>query len=175
MQFYMESTIFTSLSMEKTLALLKEHTAPKKKGSEQYAWKAPGRKNREQAWLVGKWEGDAFSGKIYRFYEGETSGGMAMPRVSLKAEPAGSLGKLQFQTRYSIKFLLAMLVFILAAILLAAQIIAAFPAVKAVQIAALIGWIALCVLMYFMFKARYDHECEAVEQAVKTMTKAFDK
>ena len=46
---------------------------------------------------------------------------------------------------------------------------------KAIQIVALIGWIALCVLMYFMFKARYDHECEGVELAVKTMTKAFRK
>lgn len=176
LQIEMQSEIFTSLSCEKTLALLKEHTAPQKKGSEKYAWKAPGnRRNREQAWLVGTWEEDTFNGKVYRFYDGETSGGMASPRVTLKAEPAGNLGKISYRSRYSIMFLLTTAVFVLAAVLLAAQIIVSFPNVTAVSIVGLVGWIALCALMYYMFTGQYQHECEAIELALKTMTKAFDK
>lgn len=170
----MKDTIFASMSYEKTEALLKEHTAAGKKEGEACAWKSPQNPNKEWACLVGKWQDNRFKGKIYRHYEDKNSGGIAMPRLTLKVDQAGNLGQIQMKAGLSISFwvFLAVLVFFTALQII--QIVVDLPGVGIVPVLVLIAWFFLCALMIVMFYNQYQHECQAIELTLKAMTKAFD-
>ena len=170
-----EQEIFSSLSCEKTLEILKKHTSPDRKVMYNYVWKSPDHPRHEWACLVGEWEGDAFKGKVFRHYGDQSSGGIALPKVSLKAEPAGNLGKISLREKYSSLFRWMIVLFIAVAVLQVLQIVLLLPEVKPVPIIVLFGWIALCALVLAMIVSQYRHECAAIGEVIKQMTKAFDQ
>lgn len=170
----MKHTIFTSLTAEKALALLQAHTAPTRKESQDYVWTPRKRSKKEWACLVGRWKGNAFRGKLFRHYNDQTSGGIALPRLAIRVESAGNLGRLQFRTGFSPAFWILIAAFVFTALLQAIQIAYALPDPTVISVAVLIGWILLCAMMFVLFYGQYRHECAAVESLIKSMTKAFD-
>ncbi len=170
----MKHTIFTSLSCDKLIMLLQTHTAASRRETESHVWKNSKHPKQEWACLVGTWKDKRFQGRLYRRYKEQTSGGIALPVVSLQAEPAGNISQLQLKTRVSNSFFLLILAFIAVTALQIAQIISALPKVTVVSIVVLIGWLLMCGMMFVFFYNQYQHECQAVELTLKTMTKAFD-
>ncbi|MCD8144148.1 MAG: hypothetical protein LUD79_02215 [Oscillospiraceae bacterium] len=123
---------------------------------------------------MGTWKDRRFQGRLYRRYKEQTSGGIALPVVSLQAEPVGNISQLQLKTRFSNSFFLLILAFIAVTALQIAQIISALPKITVVSIVVLIGWLLMCGMMFVFFHNQYQHECQAVELTLKAMTKAFD-
>ena len=170
----MKKVLFSGLSEEKMTAILKKHTAKDKKDIEEYVWKAPQGRHKEWVCLTGKWTGGEFRGRIYRHYDEQTSGGIALPNVSLQTGRAGSLGQVTVCMKYSISMWVIIVLMAALALLQAVQLISALPQIQFVKTVAFCGWILLSFLICGLFHSQYQHECRAIEQMLRQMIRAFD-
>ena len=171
----MKTTIFSSLSYQKLLNLLQSHTASSRKETADHVWTTKKNSDKEWACLVGRWEGDTFKGKLYRHYNDQTSGGLAIPHLTLKVSSAGSLGQIQFHSGFSFSLWIVIAVCVIVALLQVYQVVSTLPVIKPIPVLVLIGWILLSIMMLALFNSQYQHEREAVEYIIKDMTKSFDK
>lgn len=171
----MKKTIYSSLSCKKLAALLQKHTAATKQDALKLCWKNPVQPDRERAGLAGSWDGARFSGRLYRQFDGQTSGGLALPALSLKVSPAGSISQLEIKTGFAPSLWLILLFLVLVMLWLLLPVFAALPSVSPGSALPPLAWLLVGVIMALLFYGQYQHECTAIEATLKTMAKAFDR